>query len=136
MKNFDRRTFIKKSSLSAASLYATSNLAFSNGYEKKASGGQYMGDFAAPKIQTVRIAIIGVGGRGYGHAKQELYEKSVELFGPMQARFDEIMSDTDALEEILVSGGRKARETARPVLRRVRDLVGLPSTDPYRPLAT
>jgi len=70
MKNFDRRTFIKKSSLSAASLYATSNLAFSNGYEKKASGGKYMGDFAAPKIQTVRIAIIGVGGRGYGHAKQ------------------------------------------------------------------
>jgi len=34
------------------------------------SGGKYMGDFAAPKIETVRAAIIGVGARGRGHCRQ------------------------------------------------------------------
>ncbi len=31
---------------------------------------QYMGDFAAPKLETVRCAFIGVGARGSGHATQ------------------------------------------------------------------
>lgn len=33
-----------------------------------ALNGKYMGDFAAPKIDTVRCAFIGVGARGTGHA--------------------------------------------------------------------
>jgi len=32
--------------------------------------GQYMGDFAAPKLDLVRCAFIGVGARGTGHARQ------------------------------------------------------------------
>lgn len=70
MKNLDRRKFLKKSSLSAASLYMASALACSQEKEQQASGGVYMGDHAAPKLQTVRIALIGVGARGSGHAKQ------------------------------------------------------------------
>ena len=70
MKNFNRRNFLKKTGLSAASLYMASNLACSEEYEKNTSGGSYMGDFAAPKLKTVRIAIIGLGARGSGHAKQ------------------------------------------------------------------
>ena len=70
MKNFNRRNFIKKTGLSAASLYMASNLACSEEYETTTSGGSYMGDFAAPKLKTVRIAIIGLGARGSGHAKQ------------------------------------------------------------------
>ncbi len=49
----------------------------------------------------------------------------------MREHYDAFMEDTDALELTLRRGAEKARETARPVLRRVRDLVGLPSTDPY-----
>ena len=70
MKNFNRRNFLKKSSLSAASLYMSSHLSCSEEYEKKPSGGIYMGDFTAPKLQTVRIAIIGLGARGSGHTRQ------------------------------------------------------------------
>ena len=70
MKNLDRRKFLKKSSLSAASLYMASALACSQEKEQQASGGVYMGDHAAPKLETVRIALIGVGARGSGHAKQ------------------------------------------------------------------
>ena len=70
MKNFNRRSFLKKTTLSTASLCMASNLACSQEFEKTQSGGNYMGDFAAPKLDTIRIAIIGVGDRGYGHAKQ------------------------------------------------------------------
>jgi predicted dehydrogenase len=47
-----------------------SHLACSEENEKRPSEGTYMGDFAAPKLDTVRIALIGVGARGTGHAKQ------------------------------------------------------------------
>ncbi|MDA7693189.1 Gfo/Idh/MocA family oxidoreductase [Flavobacteriaceae bacterium] len=70
MKHFNRRNFLKKSSISAASLYMVSHLACSEENEKRPSEGTYMGDFAAPKLDTVRIALIGVGARGTGHAKQ------------------------------------------------------------------
>ncbi len=70
MKHFNRRNFLKKSSISAASLYMASHLACSEENEKRPSEGTYMGDFAAPKLDTVRIALIGVGARGTGHAKQ------------------------------------------------------------------
>src|SRR5210317_2225966 len=39
-------------------------------YASRPSGATYMGDFAAPKIETVRCAFIGVGARGSGHASQ------------------------------------------------------------------
>jgi len=71
MKNLDRRNFLKKTSLSGAAL-ATGGL-FSTCATTKTvapSGGQYMGGFAAPKLDTVRIAMIGVGARGSGHTKQ------------------------------------------------------------------
>ena len=58
MKNLNRRNFIKKSSLTATSLYTTINLACSEENEKTSSGGKYMGDFVAPKLETVRIAVI------------------------------------------------------------------------------
>jgi predicted dehydrogenase len=34
------------------------------------AGAKYMGGFAAPRVDTVRIALIGVGARGTGHAQQ------------------------------------------------------------------
>ena len=70
MKNFNRRSFLKKTTLSTASLYMATNLACSEENEKTSYGGKYMGDFVAPKIETVRIAVIGVGARGSGHINQ------------------------------------------------------------------
>lgn len=71
MASINRRNFIKKSSLSAASLYVAANLKLANEEIKERSNtAQYMGDFSAPKLDKVRIAIIGVGARGSGHIKQ------------------------------------------------------------------
>jgi len=60
---------------------------------------QYMGDFAAPKLETVRAAFIGVGSRGPGHlrffasmpkteivAVSDLYEDNVEKWSKEAAK--------------------------------------------------
>ena len=70
MKSIDRRNFLKKTSLSAASLYLANTVACAQEKESHSSGGIYMGDYKAPPLEQVRIAIIGVGARGSGHAKQ------------------------------------------------------------------
>ncbi len=43
------------------------------------SGSKYMGDFSAPKLDKVKVAIIGVGARGMGHAVQLATIEGVEL---------------------------------------------------------
>ena len=70
MKKTDRRNFIKKTALSGAGL-ATGTLLSDCSTTKPIaeSGGKYMGDFAAPKLETVRAAFIGVGARGGDHMK-------------------------------------------------------------------
>ena len=40
-----------------------------------------MGDFAAPKLKKIRIAIIGVGGRGHGLIRQLAYIEGTEIVG-------------------------------------------------------
>ena len=70
MKSIDRRNFIKKSSLSAASVYAVGQFKLGETAQERSTDAKYMGDFAAPKIENVRIGIIGVGSRGSGHIRQ------------------------------------------------------------------
>lgn len=68
MKNINRRNFIKKTSLSAAGLAAATTLPFTgHGQHNRETNAMYMGGFAAPKLETVRVAVIGVGARGPAH---------------------------------------------------------------------
>ncbi|SEP73060.1 Gfo/Idh/MocA family protein [Neolewinella agarilytica] len=71
MKNLNRRNFLRKTSLSGAALISGGVLSScATVKEVPASGGQYMGGFAAPPLSTVRVAFIGVGARGSGHCKE------------------------------------------------------------------
>ena len=71
MKNLNRRNFIKKTSLSGVALSLGSMLpAYSTNNPVFEHDGKYMGGFVAPKLSKVRIAMIGVGARGSGHATQ------------------------------------------------------------------
>ena len=70
MKNINRRNFLRKTTLASAAVTMAPALVHSA--EKEAtrpSMHTYMGDFAAPKLETVRAAFIGVGNRGPGHLK-------------------------------------------------------------------
>ena len=64
-----RRKFLKNSTGLAAGLMAASS-SISSAAPARSPKAQYMGDFAAPKLDTVRVAMIGVGARGKGHTQR------------------------------------------------------------------
>lgn len=63
---------------------------------------------------------------GYGHAKQELFEKVNAYMEPYRDRYEQIRSDTDYLEDVLRDGAQKARGVASEVMGRVREKCGYP----------
>ena len=66
-----RRDFLKKTSVFGAGLAITPNIMSANIMGPSPSfQAKYMGDFAAPKLDTVRCAFIGVGSRGSGHVSR------------------------------------------------------------------
>ncbi|MDE3743811.1 Gfo/Idh/MocA family protein [Maribacter polysaccharolyticus] len=70
MKNINRRNFIKKTSLAGSALAVSPTIAHgAYAFSGRPYGAKYMGDFAAPKLETVRAAFIGVGARGPEHLK-------------------------------------------------------------------
>lgn len=100
MNSLDRRNFIKKSSLSAAALVTAPLMANSANFELvRPPMGQYMGDFAAPKLETVRAAFIGVGNRGPGH---------LEFFASLPGT--EVVAISDLYEDLAKKWGAKAKE--------------------------
>ncbi len=95
MKNINRRNFIRKTSLAGAAITMGPVIA-SSAYtiSRRPYTARYMGDFAAPKLETIRAAFIGVGSRGPGHLKFfaslsgtevvavcDLYEDNVKKWG-------------------------------------------------------
>lgn len=48
---------------------------------RRPSSARYMGDFAAPKLDKVRCAFIGVGARGSGHCNQVASIEGTEIVG-------------------------------------------------------
>lgn len=69
--SINRRKFLKNTSLSSLALTATTFLTNceSDVNPKASSGGVYMGGHAAPKLNNIRAAFIGVGSRGGGHLR-------------------------------------------------------------------
>lgn len=67
MKDINRRSFLKKTSLSAAAVSLMPRTF--RGNSERPFEATYMGDFAAPKLENIRAAFIGVGARGGTHLK-------------------------------------------------------------------
>ena len=81
--------------------------------------------FATPEEVAEMAASFRAGGYGYGHAKKALLAAYKRMFDPFKARRDELEKDSDALEDILREGAKKARAAAAPVMEKVRRAVGL-----------
>jgi tryptophanyl-tRNA synthetase len=81
--------------------------------------------FASPDQQAALAKRYRAGGMGYGEAKQALYEASLAYFAEARARREQLVSNPDAVEQILKSGAEKARAKGREVLNRVREACGL-----------
>ncbi len=83
--------------------------------------------FATPEEVGEMKASYRAGGQGYGHYKQQLFEKIRDHFAPLREKRDAIAADTGYVSDVLAAGAKTAREQARQVLDRVRAATGLGS---------
>jgi predicted dehydrogenase len=97
MKNYDRRKFLKTTAISAAALTAASRLSASSPPKSK---GKYMGDFSAPKLETVRVAFIGLGARGSGHLKSISKLDGVDIVAVSDLYEDNVKTNSKIAKEL------------------------------------
>lgn len=75
-------------------------------------------------IQTMRANYL-AGGYGYGHAKQALFELICTKFSNERRLYAHYMNNPNEVERILYVGAQRAMAVANPVLKRVRESLGL-----------
>jgi tryptophanyl-tRNA synthetase len=63
-------------------------------------------------------------GQGYGRFKEDVGEAVVELFGPIQQRYEELRADESELRRLLARGAEKAREASAPTLETMYERMG------------
>jgi len=80
--------------------------------------------FATPEQRTAFRAALRAG-LGWGEAKQQLVALIEGQIGPMRARYEHLMAHPEELEAILQAGAAKARALAVPLLKTLREAVGL-----------
>lgn len=109
MKRQNRREFIKKSSLAGAAI-AMSSCNTSKTIVGPKPEGEYMGDFVAPKLEVVRCALIGVGARGTGHAKQVATIEGTEVVAISDLYED--LAKRSAKNCVKAGGGQRHQDIA------------------------
>jgi tryptophanyl-tRNA synthetase len=65
------------------------------------------------------------GGMGYGEAKKRVFELYLETLTPARTRYEELKSDPEAVERVLVDGAKRARDVAAQTMKEVRATCGL-----------
>ena len=80
--------------------------------------------FATPD-ETATFAKAFAEGIGWGDAKQQLFERIEQEIGPMRARYEHLMANPQEVEQALLAGAVKARQLATPLMRELRQAVGL-----------
>ncbi|MDC0093545.1 tryptophan--tRNA ligase [Alphaproteobacteria bacterium] len=75
--------------------------------------------------QTLDKTIENFVGKGFSYFKPILIELAIENLNPISSEMRYLLKDTKAIDKILKNGEIKAREIAEPVLKDVKNLVGL-----------
>jgi tryptophanyl-tRNA synthetase len=63
-------------------------------------------------------------GQGYGQFKDDVAEAVVELFAPIQQRYQELRSDDAEVRRLLAVGAEKARDASAPTLESMYERMG------------
>ncbi len=80
---------------------------------------------ASPEETADLAARYRAGGFGYGHAKLALFDLFERHFAEARERFGHHVAHPADVDDVLATGGRRAREVAMRTISRVRDSVGL-----------
>jgi len=99
-----RKDFLKLSSASALFLGLNPNRLDASSIEESHDlidrNSHYMGNYSAPKLKTVRVAFIGVGARGTGHARQIATIEGTEVVAISDLYQDLAQRSIDSCKEI------------------------------------
>lgn len=81
--------------------------------------------FADPaQIEDLRARYL-AGGMGWGHAKQELFERMNEKLTPYRKQYEKLMQDPGYIHQVLRDGGAKARDLAETKIQELRKIIGI-----------
>jgi tryptophanyl-tRNA synthetase len=80
--------------------------------------------FATPE-ETAQLRQLYATGISWADAKQMLFERIDREIAPMRERYEHLVGHPQELESVLQAGAAKARERAAPLLRELRQAVGL-----------
>jgi tryptophanyl-tRNA synthetase len=82
--------------------------------------------FTTPEMQADWADRFRRGGLGYGEVKKAIFESFMEKFGPARRKRQELEQQPDYIEAVLRRGAEQARQVGLPLVRQVRDAVGIP----------
>ncbi|NBC36599.1 tryptophan--tRNA ligase [Novosphingobium sp. FSY-8] len=95
------------------------------GLEGRPEARNLVGIYAVMAGVSQAQVLADFGGKGFGAFKPALGELLVEKLSPINARFNDLRHDRDALDAILRKGAQKARAAAAPTLAAAYDALGL-----------
>jgi tryptophanyl-tRNA synthetase len=67
------------------------------------------------------------GGLGYREVKQAIFDLYMKQFASMRSRREQLERQPEYVDEVLKRGLEQARKVAQPLLKRVREAVGIPN---------
>jgi tryptophanyl-tRNA synthetase len=83
--------------------------------------------FCDSDAQTYWMDRFRSGGLGYREVKQAIFDLYMKQFESMRVRRGQLDRQPDYVDEILKQGVEQARKVALPLLRKVRETVGIPN---------
>jgi tryptophanyl-tRNA synthetase len=83
--------------------------------------------FCSPREQERWADRYRAGGLSYREVKQAVFDRFMERLGPARERRKQLAKEPEYVEKVLRRGVEQAREVARPLLRQVREAVGIPN---------
>ncbi|MEO7940747.1 MAG: tryptophan--tRNA ligase, partial [Burkholderiaceae bacterium] len=79
----------------------------------------------ASEAETANLRKAYAEGIAWGEAKEQVFERIDQEITPMRERYEALISDPAAIEQILLRGATKARKIATPLMVQLRHAVGL-----------
>ncbi len=81
----------------------------------------------ASKDEAAEMAAAFRDGIAWGEAKQLTFERINQELAEPRARYDELIAHPQQVESVLLRGAERARETATPLMEKVRNSMGMSS---------
>jgi tryptophanyl-tRNA synthetase len=75
--------------------------------------------------ETARMRREFENGIAWGEAKKQLFELVNDELATARERYQDLMADPQHIETVLLQGAERARDYSRPLIRKVRDAVGI-----------